>query len=1195
MAAAEEKTDLVSYPIKLPQSARPGMPIAIKLPTGEKIEIRVPPGYKPGATLKINVRKHKTANMGAVDTRRALPIDHATGQFHRPAAIEDAEAGHTVRAHVQRMQEDVQRTVQNTFGGRYGDPLKDFFQHWSNYEMCQALVDRGIEIRHERHARHEQLVGACAEEFGDEIMDGHGPIRPVRDSASDMMFKNAVALKFQMLWFTYVQERNHSKMTALAEQDPYLNPNGFQTPDSSNETFSSYRSKTEDLYEQGRAEDAESGSLNSGHERDKYLETPWERPSITSADVYLDHNHPRVGGAGGKPFTMKSTTGRHCTLGGCGEQLDLWDEGMVSEFAQFGTGIVLYFKFLKWLFWIFLVLSICYLPMIIVNSYGEGVADTSFLGSLSLTSIGNLGDPTNVTEMTLPGCSVYNYLLANFFEDQSSCVVDKRQLGLAYSVIDVFALTFLFVAVLWLRHFEEAEVSYLDRNTVTPSDFTVYIPWVPPETTEESLQQYFYKRGKRVVDVNLGFNNGDLINKYKLRANLQFARYKIGQQIRFWKSRSKLMHIDTAQTGCCSSEYSDAKEDQLLKERDDIMRNIRRLELEISKSSIATKPLSAFVSFNTEDDMADSVREFKFSAMRRLCMALGCCINAKDLFLGKYLLRVKQAPNPSTVVWENIKYTAQQRFYRRAVTMVSCLLMILFSLAMTVLSTHFQELIKSTDAVCPADFYDKSEDEKIEFIEENSDYVQCYCDELSIEEQSNDSNCRTYYLRSLYSFMLQGMAILSVLAMNMFIAWRINKMAKNYEKHHSNDGEEQSVFVRTFFLKFVNTGCLYLIINNKDFTEFVQGVSGDEVSLDSGIKADFSVGWYIKIAPILITIMMSNIAAVHAPVLRRFYLHRRAERKLRKLGVQDVDVPQKRDGLFCQDDLNQKFLGPPFHLHLRYAQVMVTYFVAMMYGMGIPILMPVACVSFYVTYLFDKAMFIKYYRHPPGYSHAISFSASKLLVYGIVLHVCFALWMFSDGLIFSSDSEFETNAAVDAYTEDVHDQSLYTKLTQRHTIVLTISLMVLLVYLLIVHVFGTMFRFLNIIFKLFTCQPLGDRYGKVTNLVSTTYRNALVRGLIRGLPTYNILLNPVYRDAFRINPKFAAKHKHVDSVRQWRLEQSDARSIRLSSDRFIPTESENPMSTGSDGGGKRTAAVPRRASAVPTKMAAVPIAIHNEI
>jgi hypothetical protein len=60
------------------------------------------------------------------------------------------------------------------------------------------------------------------------------------------------------------------------------------------------------------------------------LSEPWVRPSLEFAQKYAKQNHPRVGGKGGEvyPF-LDTTTGRHCIVGGWGEQLDLWSEGQV--------------------------------------------------------------------------------------------------------------------------------------------------------------------------------------------------------------------------------------------------------------------------------------------------------------------------------------------------------------------------------------------------------------------------------------------------------------------------------------------------------------------------------------------------------------------------------------------------------------------------------------------------------------------------------------------------------------------------------------------------------------------------------------------------------------------------------------------------------------------------------------------------
>jgi len=54
----------------------------------------------------------------------------------------------------------------------------------------------------------------------------------------------------------------------------------------------------------------------------------------------------------------------------------------------------------------------------------------------------------------------------------------------------------------------------------------------------------------------------------------------------------------------------------------------------------------------------------------------------------------------------------------------------------------------------------------------------------------------------------------------------------------------------------------------------------------------------------------------------------------------------------------------------------------------------------------------------------------------------------------------------------------------------------------------------------------------VMNSVQVTYTRAKERGLIKGLNDYNILQNPNYRDAFGVDAKFAAHHRHVTSIRK---------------------------------------------------------------
>ena len=54
-------------------------------------------------------------------------------------------------------------------------------------------------------------------------------------------------------------------------------------------------------------------------------------------------------------------------------------------------------------------------------------------------------------------------------------------------------------------------------------------------------------------------------------------------------------------------------------------------------------------------------------------------------------------------------------------------------------------------------------------------------------------------------------------------------------------------------------------------------------------------------------------------------------------------------------------------MDFRYARLKTNIFVTMMYGAGLPILFPIAFISFLVTYLMEVYMLFYVYRVPPAY------------------------------------------------------------------------------------------------------------------------------------------------------------------------------------------------------------------------------------
>ncbi len=171
----------------------------------------------------------------------------------------------------------------------------------------------------------------------------------------------------------------------------------------------------------------------------------------------------RKGGKGGSLYLLcKTTTGRHCYSGGCGEQFDAWEEGQISEFGIYGSGVTNYFKFMKWAGWTFAILTVISLPSLILNIYGPNNSNSG-LKELAKTTAGNLYPTSNATvdSLHIPGCYGYGVYSVE-------CSLNKYRLAQFYSVLDIVISVVLFLAFLWLRKFERVEDDELNRNTGEP-------------------------------------------------------------------------------------------------------------------------------------------------------------------------------------------------------------------------------------------------------------------------------------------------------------------------------------------------------------------------------------------------------------------------------------------------------------------------------------------------------------------------------------------------------------------------------------------------------------------------------------------------------------------------------------------------------------------------------------------------------
>lgn len=1007
------------------------------------------------------------------------------------------------------------------------------FKRWKQEELIDLLISQNVELRGEEFIPISTLRGLCDNLYPEDV-----PMPNKIPELTDDEYEryNKAARVIQNCWIA-VEALRRLQASAAEEEasSKYIAEMGYIDDNIDQNVYEAEAAVRNDMEEStptaasvvstsgATPGDVELGQVSNADSttgllpsvdatKEERKSSVWVPPTKERAEEYLNYRHPRKYIGYPDKYDMNTTTGRHCCVGGFGEQCDLFAEGQVSEFAQFGPGITNYFKFLKWNMWLFLVLSCISLPILVFNYYGPA-EDQDGVSKLSMTTAANVMSFTNSTEdIPIPGCGGYDY-------NGISCSITPTELASMYCWLDVGGIMVVLIAYVWLRIFERKEGVILNKNTVTVSEFSVKVSNLPKVCTPQELKAHLAKVTRHAVaNVVFAYNNSDEIKAYRKRGLLIKERVRVMQEEKYYeyqKVEKKQYIMDEAKI------FKKLRDKKM-----EIGRKIQKLEAGIIPPEDADIPLCAFVTFEERIGAIACKALYTYSLWDYYNMPI------QKRFKNARLI-VEGATEPSTILWENLNFSSWDRRKRRLRTAIVAFALIFVSLAARLTSTVVERSAQNFagDSLCPANWDSLSEAQKQSQVEANDEILHCYCDELTYDTRESDPLCHEYFVQQVKANVITYLASFTVVVINMVLDWAVEKFA-GYEKHTSIDKKGLSVFKRLFWLYVVNTAVVFVMEINASRFGFVTAITG----LSPSPKIlNFSADWYRMIGVAIILVQLGMPASNQGYYFFTYLAHKA---KINRAN-------NSKMAALTQDELNNIYIGPVFKLANRYAINTSIFFVCFIFSLGIPLLNFIAAVNFYIGYLVDKFLFVNFYRSPVRYDTSICEASTRLIPVAVVAHIVCSIWTLSNEEIFASTSSenIVTNqggqTASSAHNSIV--QHMWDASTKNQTIPL-FALLVFVVLCLLVEYFIEAFYgsvgqvlvslFGNVCSKwsyLSEMKKFYENHRLRQNMI--TYSRAVQRGIIKGLHTYNILQNPLYQENFAISNQFALEHSTLKSMK----------------------------------------------------------------
>lgn len=207
----------------------------------------------------------------------------------------------------------------------------------------------------------------------------------------------------------------------------------------------------------------------------------------------------------------------------------------------------------------------------------------------------------------------------------------------------------------------------------------------------------------------------------------------------------------------------------------------------------------------------------------------------------------------------------------------------------------------------------------------------------------------------------------------------------------------------TFVVQFFNSAFLLLMVNaNLSEQPF-------HFFLTAGTMPDFNSLWFRTVGDVIVAAMIFN---VYYPIIEvAMYWGLRVLFRCIDRGCK-CSGPTKSTSI---QGYVSTYQGPLYFMHYKYSSILTIVYITMMYGFGMPVLFPIAMLSFLVLYFVEKLMLFYGYVMPPMYDERLSNDVLNKLQFAPLLYLIFGYWMASNQQLLSNDHLTPVDSSLSTY------------------------------------------------------------------------------------------------------------------------------------------------------------------------------------